>query len=254
MRVQILESSIGPGRQSHFALSMIIDDVLCVDAGCIGFQESLDVQRRIRHILMTHAHMDHIASLPIFLENVYEESDDCVTVHALEEVLKTLSRDIFNDRVWPDFIALSRPGARFLNTVVLTTDERTRIGRHTVTPFEVDHGTPTVGYVIDDGDGAIIIGGDTAPTERLWQLANECPNLRAVFLECSFPNEQHQLARVSWHLTPQSFAREIEKLTPDVPIYPITIKSRFREQTLKELAALRSDRIRIPPVGRDFQP
>ena len=58
------------------------------------------------------------ATLPIFLENAYEAKSDCVTVYGSDAVLESLRRDIFNDRTWPDFVALSEGAARRVKVVL----------------------------------------------------------------------------------------------------------------------------------------
>ena len=84
---------------------------IAVDAGCIGFYGSPEQQARIKHVLISHTHADHVASLPIFVENAFEAGP---TRHhpRHREVLDCIQRDIFNGRVWPDFIAMSATTGR----------------------------------------------------------------------------------------------------------------------------------------------
>ena len=79
---------------------------MVIDAGSIGFLADLDRHRQVRHVVITHEHIDHIASLPILLENVYEPGPGSVELLAADDVLTFLKRDIFNGRVWPDFFDL----------------------------------------------------------------------------------------------------------------------------------------------------
>lgn len=124
MKIELLPSAAAAGVEglepasapSHhqFASSYLIDDAICVDAGSIGFA-SLERQRRVRHLFLTHTHMDHIATLPLILENVYSFVEDpAIIVHASKATIATLQSDLFNDRVWPDFIALSEGRSPFL--------------------------------------------------------------------------------------------------------------------------------------------
>src|SRR5436305_2452164 len=116
VEIRLLPSAAfaGAGRDQQFLTSYLINDTLALDAGGLGFAVPLDEQRRVRHVLITHTHLDHIASLPIFLENVYGRAAEPVTVHGSQEVLDCLQHDFFNDRVWPDFVNLSRANPPFL--------------------------------------------------------------------------------------------------------------------------------------------
>ena len=85
-----------------------MNDVVAFDAGPLGLLADLAKQERVRHVFLTHEHLDHIATLPILLENVYSPGPDCVELLGLPDVLDFIHRDIFNGRVWPDFFASPR--------------------------------------------------------------------------------------------------------------------------------------------------
>src|SRR4030095_8888472 len=59
-------------------------------------------QRRIRRVVLTHAHFDHIASLLFLIENLYGRSRP-LEIIAPAPVLHSLRRHVFNDVTWPDF-------------------------------------------------------------------------------------------------------------------------------------------------------
>jgi cAMP phosphodiesterase len=83
----------------------------------------------------------------------------------------------------------------------------------------VAHPVESCGYVISDGTSALGISGDTGPTDRLWRMFQAAEELKAVLVECSFPNELQALADLSGHLTPRSLEVELEKLDrPDVEV------------------------------------
>lgn len=109
MKIRLIPSSISreeaPGRQ--FLTSYLINEVVAIDAGCIGLFGTPEDQARLRHVFISHTHVDHVASLPFLLENVYEAQGDPLTVYGGADVLACLQQDLFNERLWPDFIALS---------------------------------------------------------------------------------------------------------------------------------------------------
>lgn len=240
MRVRLVPSSVAAGtsEQDQFLTSYLINDTLAVDAGCIGFFGSPEEQARIRHILLSHSHIDHLASLPIFLENVYQSHPECVTVHGSQAVLDSLQRDIFNGRVWPDFIKLSQTIPPFLKLATLESGTPKQLDGLRVTPVAVHHPVPTQGFIIEDDAAAVVISSDTGPTEELWERANQTPNLKAVFLEFTFPEEMTALAEIAGHLIPTMAAREIQKLKRRIPVFAVHLKAQYRARVVQEIRAL----------------
>ena len=239
MKVTLLPSSVSPGAEANqFLTTFVVDDVLAVDAGSLGLLGSTEAQARVKDVFLSHTHIDHIASLPIFVENVFQDGAECPTLHATEAVADSLRRDVFNGRLWPDFIGMSTPEQPFLHLNTLRPGVPVRVGALRVTAVEVDHLVPTVGFVIEGETASIVIAGDTGPTARLWEVAHEARNLKAVFLEAAFPDEMTWLADASRHLTPALLAAEVAKMPRGVPVYAVHLKPKYRDRIGSELAAL----------------
>jgi ribonuclease BN (tRNA processing enzyme) len=253
VKITLLPSALGEDDDNslQYLTSFLIGDALAIDAGSLGFFRTPREQARIKHVLLSHSHIDHIASLPLFLENAYGEPS-VVTVHGSEWVLNCLQSDLFNDRVWPDFIRLSRKDAALLKTAVLTPLVPVQLDGLTITPVPVDHLVPTVGFLVEDATTAVAISSDTGPTEEIWRRANALPNLRAVFLEVAFPNAMAGLAAQAKHHTPRSFGEEMRKLRLPVPVFAYHIKARFREQVVKELHELGLPNLMIAQAERPY--
>jgi len=171
-------------------------------------------------------------------------------VHAPPAVLEVIRTDVLNDRLFPDFVRLSCDGPPLVRLEPLTPGRPVKVAGLTVTAAEVDHVVPTVGYLVDDGASAFAFVTDTAPTQAIWDLANCCPRLEAVFLELTFSEEQAALAGIAKHLTPRQFAGEVAKLRSGVPVYAIHLKARCREQLLAELAALWLPQVKVLEPGQ----
>ena len=118
MRVELLPSSLPPSDQ-QFLVTYLINDQVAIDAGSVGLLADLKRQEQIKHVFVTHQHIDHIATLPILLENVYEPGPRSIEVLSAKDVLHLLQKDLFNGRIWPDFFALSTPDDPFLITTSL---------------------------------------------------------------------------------------------------------------------------------------
>jgi len=225
--------------RNQYLITYVIDESLAIDAGCLGFHGSPEQQAGVKHVLLSHTHADHLASLPIFVENAYEASADCVTVYGNAEVLYSLRHDIFNGRIWPDFIELSGKMAPFLKLVEIESGRPFDVPNARITPVAVDHLVPTLGFLVESGGSSVIVTSDTGPTGAIWELARATPDLKAVFLEASFPDAMTPLADLSKHLTPATFAEEVRKLDrDDVAVVAVHMKPRYRDQIVAELTAL----------------
>ncbi len=253
MKVTLVKSSLDGGKHHQILASYIINDTVVLDAGCIGFATSLDVQRRIKHVLLTHSHVDHIASLPIFIDNVYEPGPDCVTIYGSQKLLTCLSDFVFNDQIWPDMIRLSVEETPFLRLRPFESGESMTVDGVQVTAVELDHIIPTQGFVIADVDSAVAFVSDTSPTDKIWDVINNTPNLKAVFLEASFPNSMAWLAHKAHHLTPAMFLEETRKLNHDVPIIAIHIKPSHETEIVHELQALNLPKLQIGEPGKVYE-
>lgn len=241
MKVTLVPSSVSSNSvdQDQFLISYLINDTLAIDAGCIGFYGSPAEQAQIKDVFISHTHADHVASLPIFVENAFESRPDPVTIHASLVVLDSIQRDIFNGRIWPDFIGMSVDQGPFLRINEIESGRPIEIQGLTIIPVSVDHLVPTLGFVIDDGVSCVVIASDTGPTDEIWRVAHATTRLRAVFLEAAFPNSMTGLANLSKHLTPAMFGEEARKLDRnDIDIVVVHIKPRFRSEILAELEAL----------------
>ena len=237
MRVELLPSSLPPS-DLQFLVSFVVNDAVAIDAGSLGLLADLDRQRRVRHVFLTHEHIDHLATLPIFLENVYEQGPECVEILAAADVLEFLHRDIFNGRVWPDFFALSTASDAFVRATPLEPGRPVERAGLSITPLPVSHGVPTLGLLVDDGQAAAAFPSDTGPTDAFWHHLAATPRLDAVFLEVSFPNALAELATLTGHHCPATFAAEIRKLDRAVRWIVVHRKPRYAAQIAAELAAL----------------
>jgi ribonuclease BN (tRNA processing enzyme) len=232
--------------------TFLLDGETALDAGCLTDTLPLAAQRRVRRIILTHAHFDHIVSLPLLCDNLYGQRRP-LEVLAPAAVLSTLSRDIFNNRVWPDFTKLPSRARPTVRLRALTEGRGFRAGSVTVTPFSVRHTVPAFGYVISKPGRSVVFSGDTRPTEALWEAARRARDLKAIFLELSFSDAQAQVARASGHFTPRLLARELDQAPARVPFYLYHMKPPSLSRIRREIAALRESRLRLLESERSFR-
>lgn len=252
MKVRLLPSTTG-GSPQQYLTTFLVNDTVAIDAGSIGFSESLEEQRRVRDIFISHTHVDHLASLPVFLENTYTPTPDCVRVYGSAAVLQCLRKDVFNNRLWPDFIGLSKSLPPFLDVETLVSGRPVEASGVRVTPVDVNHVVPTHGFVVEQGETTVVVAGDTGPTDELWRVARATGNLRAVFLECSFSDSLGWLADETLHLTPSRLQRELDKLPRGIPVFVVHVKSFCRDDVVRELRAIGDDRIQLCTPGKVYE-
>jgi len=222
----------------------LIDDSVLLDAGTIGTRLTLAEQRRIRFVLLSHLHFDHIKGLPLLVDNLAEGFVEPVIVAATEPVLQGLRDHVFNDKVYPNFFELPDREHPILHAQVLHPQKTVTLGHLEITPVPVNHTVPTLGYVVKDRGAALLYSGDTYQTEEIWSLGRTTPELKAALIESSFPDELGELAKKSKHLTPSLFLEEFQKLErPDLTVYAYHMKPAFRKQIEREISRLGIERV-----------
>ncbi|MFQ5850835.1 MAG: 3',5'-cyclic-nucleotide phosphodiesterase [Candidatus Binatia bacterium] len=232
--------------------SYLVNDSLLIDAGGATSVLDLQAQQRIKNILITHAHLDHIMGLATMADNLFGHSKTTIHVWGNSEVIAALKSSFFNDTVWPDFTQISDdsqpwPVLTFHN---LPGEEPIPIAGLTVTMVHVNHIVPSAAFFIEDNKKTLLHVGDTGPTERVWHIARPKKSLCAVVLEASFPNRLQALADMSRHLTPKNLAQEAEKLgRPSVPILVTHLKPQYRAEIVRDLRKLKAYRLRILKDG-----
>lgn len=239
MRIRQIGSAVGVVDGHQNLTSFVINDVIAIDAGCLGFLSPLKEQQAVKHVFLSHSHIDHVGSLPCFLDNIYQPDSRCPVLYSSKAVLESLRQDLFNDRIWPNLERISSPESAFFQTHELMSERPVSVAGLTVTPIDVNHVVPTHGFLVQESSGkAVLFVSDSGPTDRIWEIANSTPGLQYVFLECSFPNSMEWLALKTKHLSPALFQREIAKLQRKVQIVAVHIKTSFHDVVIQELREL----------------
>jgi cAMP phosphodiesterase len=230
----------------------LINDRVAIDAGCLGFNGTPQEQAATGPVFLSHSHVDHCASLPVFLENSYGLTPQCPVIYGSAHTLDGLQNHLFNDVLWSDFIKLSTQTQPFLRLQPLEAEKSVEAERLCITPVAVNHVVPTFAYLVSDSQGTVVFAADSGPTERLWALTRQLPPLRGVFLEASFPNSMRSLAEVSLDLKPEMLATEVAKLPPKTRVIVVHIKTRYRDTMVQELTSLGIPTLEIGECETDY--
>lgn len=235
--------------------SFMINTSILVDMGSGASRLTLEEQLGIKHIFLSHAHLDHTKDLAFFSENVFSRRKNPVEVHASAATLAVLKAHMFNDALWPDFTALPTkedPVVRFVPFSVGDPVVADGVGMNSVS---VNHPGGCEALFFTSSHGTIVYSGDTGPTTDLWNEINRRGDeVKAVLLECSFPNRLESVANESGHLTPKLFHGELKKLaSAKVAVYAYHIKAPYRDEILRELEILHDPRVSILEPGMKIQ-
>lgn len=253
MKITVLGSA-GSEVPGHNPPAFLIDDFMLLDAGTVSLSLEPEAQCRITHIFLTHAHLDHIKAIPFLVDNIVAANHMCqLTILSGKAVISDLKRNIFNNRIWPNFGVIPSADLPVMLYREISTRGSIEAGPYRVFAVKVDHSVPAYGYIVKDREGkALVYTGDTGPTEAIWKRMKGC-DVKALIIEVSFPNDMEDLARTSGHLTPALLEAEIRKMAvhPDV-IYITHLKPYYKDKIVEELNRIGGAPIRLLQDGMQF--
>ena len=229
----------------------LINRSVALDAGTLCGALTLTELTQIRYVFISHAHLDHIQSLPFLAEILYGKIQSPVVIVSIAEVIEVLQKHFFNGHLWPDFTRLPTSENRILAYQVIPVGKPMEIEGLKVTAIHVSHIVPTVGFIVEDDQSAIVYSGDTWQTEELWKVAAQIKNLKAIFVESSFPDQLSRLAMISGHLTPKLTLQEFNKVhRPDLPLYVYHMKPPYLDEIRRQIRGLRKKGVHLLRDGQ----
>lgn len=211
MQIKTLGWSGGIGANLRTTCFLVDDDIL-VDAGTGLGDLPLNQMTGIRHIFLTHSHIDHVTGLPLLVDSMFGVHDEPIVVYALEETIEAVKKHVFNWVIWPDFTELpnkQNPSVRF---EVMKPGEVKSIRKRDIEMIEVNHTVPGVGYCLSAKRATVAFSGDTTTNDNLWNKLNEYPQLDLMFVEAAFSNNDIEISRLSKHYCPSLLGEDIVKL------------------------------------------
>lgn len=235
MKVTVLGCSGAIGGPQLRTTSLLIDQDILVDAGTGVGDLSLEQMRLIDHVFLTHAHLDHIACLPLLIDAVGGERQQPLVVYAQEETLQSLRKHIFNWTIWPDFSELPSKEAPWLRFETIRVGIPTCLNGREITAIPAVHTISAVGYQLNSGAHSLVFTGDTTVNPAFWPVVNAIENLVALVIETAFPDEERELAILSRHLCPSLLAEELGHLDRPAEVWITHVKPSQAALTLEQI-------------------
>ena len=186
-------------------VSFLIDDVLAVDAGSLVSELTFAEQKKIKAILLSHGHYDHIRAVPAF---AFNNSDRTTKVIGTPKTLEILSSHLIDGVVYPKFTS----EGSFLRKAILQLVPLELLNRQNIEGYEiravpVPHNLDGVGFEITSEDRkSLFYTGDTGPgLSSVW--GEIAPQL--IITDVTWPNSLADAAKDAGHLCSDMLREEL---------------------------------------------
>ncbi len=242
MKVRVLGCS-GGINQNVATTSFLVDDDILLDAGTGVCDLSLEEMGKIRHIFITHSHLDHIASIPLLADTLFDDLiGNPITVHALPETIKAMQEHIFNWIIWPDFTTLPHENDAILKFEAMNPTSTCQLGARQIEMISVNHSVPAAGYRIEVNGKSFAFSGDTTSNENFWAMLNRHPSLDLLFVESAFADKDLALAKKAFHYCPALLAQDLKKLKHKPAVYLSHLKPGSEQKIVQQCTEALPDR------------
>jgi len=241
MRLRVLGCSGGIGGHRHPTSYAIGEDVL-IDAGAGLGALDLDEMRLVRHVFLTHSHLDHVGGLPHLVDSIFESIERPLVVHAQEVTIQAMGDHLLNWTIWPNFAELPSKHDPVLAYEAMAPGERLTVDGRTFEMIPGNHTVPSVAYVVTEGEKVFCYTGDTTTNDTIWAGLNRLDRLDLLLVECAFPNRMRAIADLSKHYAPCLLAEDLHKLRHEPRIGITHMKPGVEETIWNECVEAISDR------------
>jgi len=232
MEIRILGAHECESRNSK-CISLLIDDVLAIDAGGLTSSLSFPAQRKLEALLITHQHYDHIKDIPTLAINLSLQ-EASIKIYSTPQVHDILKTHMLNGKLYPKFFEHppKNPTIKFTR---IDPYEVEQIAGYSVLAVPVNHTAPTLGYQITSPNGkTVFYTADTGPgLAECWKYVS--PHL--IIIEVTAPNRYEGFARESNHLTPSLLKQELSSFQELKGYLPRVIMVHMNPLLEKEIEA-----------------
>ncbi len=232
MKVEVLGAHNCETKNARL-VSLLIDDVLAIDAGAITPSLSFREQQKLRAILLTHQHYDHLRDIPIMGMNALLH-ETTISVYSTRAVYEALTAHFLNGTTYSRFTE-KPPENPIVKFTLIEPGKVYQIAGYTVLAVPVNHSVPTVGYQVTSPDGkTLFYTGDTGPgVSDCWHYVS--PQL--LIIELTAPDRYEEFGRKLLHLTPGLLKPELVSFRKQKGYLPPVITVHMSPSQEKEIEA-----------------
>ena len=235
MQIRILGCSGGIGAALR-TTSILIDQDILIDCGTGIGDLSIDQMKSIKHVFITHSHLDHTAALPLLIDTIFGDVDHPLQVYASSATIEAIKKHIFNWVMWPDFTEIPNKENPSIIFQAIESGEVVEINGASFQAVDVNHVVPCFAYIVKSPEGGIFaFSGDSKENDTLWPMLNKLEKLDVFIVEAAFVDELKELATVAGHYCPSSLAADLQKLDHTTDIWITHLKPGSEEQIMQEL-------------------
>ena len=238
LKVTLLGTGSPPPEIARFGPSLLVEagsEKLVVDAGRGASQRLAQIGVRLGQVtalFLTHLHSDHVVGIPdLWLHRWVGATDQTPPLAVFGPSGTSEMMSFLAQAYQVDISQRAQPGGRDrateFNTVSRDIAEGVvyERGGVTVTAFTVDHGAPKItayGYRIDFGEHAVVVSGDTRPSDNLVRHAKGADVLihEVMVARPEALKRSEALRRtVESHTTPEDAGKIFERVKPRLAVF-----------------------------------
>ncbi len=237
MNIQVLGAHNCESQNSRL-ISLLIDDTIAIDAGGLTSSLSFSAQQKLKAILLTHQHYDHIRDVPAIAMNSALHGTT-INICSIQPVYDALSTHLLDGKLYPKFLEQPQ-GNPTIKFTIVEPYQTEQIEGYSILAIPVNHLVPTVGYQITSPDGKIALyTGDTGPgLTDCWEQVS--PQL--LITEVTAPDRYEEFAKAKGHLTPSLLKQELiifQELKGYLPrVVVVHMNPRLEKEIEAEIALL----------------
>ncbi len=238
MNIKLLGAHMRESQNTRF-LSLLIDDILVLDAGGLTSSLSFPAQQKLKAILLTHQHYDHIRDIPAIALYLYL-SGATINLYSTQPVYNALTT---HHMLLRSELLEQPQGCPTIKFTIIEPYQIERIEGYNVLAVKVNHVVPTVGYQITSPDGKVVFyTGDTSSgLADCWERV--APQL--LIIEASAPDRFKEFYKKRGHLTPTLLKQELisfRKLKGYLPqVVVVHLNPGLEKEIKAEIAAVAED-------------
>ena len=214
-------------------ISLLIDDILAIDAGAFTSSLSFEAQQKIKALLLTHQHYDHVRDIPALAMNLFLRGAS-ITIYSIPAVHEIVTTHLLDGEIYPSLHQRPSPNP-ILKFNIIEPLKPELIEGYSVLAVPVSHRVPAVGYQVTSPDGKIVFHtGDTGPgLAECWRQVS--PQL--LIIEVTAPDRYKEAAVKAGHLSPSLLKEELISFREIKGYLPRVVTVHMNPPLEKEIAA-----------------